>query len=60
MVSQPEHSLERKLIEQLIELGHASITLKDEEAILANLQSQLEQFNNTTFTDREFTKPSIT
>jgi type I restriction enzyme R subunit len=53
-VSQSEAILENNLIKQLIGLGYASVQIHDGDALLSNLQQQLEAFNNTTFTAKEF------
>ena len=54
MTTQPEAILEQNLIKQLIELGYESVKIQDGDALLSNLKSQLEKFNNTTFTPKEF------
>ncbi len=54
MPTQSEALLEKNLIQQLLGLGYASVTIKDGEALVSNLQSQLEVFNETTFTAKEF------
>lgn len=54
MSHQSEAVLENNLIKQLRGLGYASVTILDGEALVSNLQSQLEVFNETTFTDKEF------
>ena len=54
MSTQPEQILENDLVKQLDSLGYTYITIKDEEGILANLKSQLEQFNKSTFSEKEF------
>lgn len=51
---QSEAKLEQDLINQLQQLGYAFASIHDGDALLANLQAQLEQFNNTTFTAKEF------
>ena len=51
---QSEAILENNLIKQLIELGYASAKVMDGDALVANLKSQLEAFNRTTYTDKEF------
>src|SRR5690606_3106135 len=56
MTTQSEQVLEENLVRQLTELGHERVTLKDEKALLANLQTQLEKHNNTSFSKLEFTK----
>lgn len=54
MSHQSEAQLENELIQQLIGLGYASVQLNDGEALVANLKSQLEAFNSTIFTNKEF------
>ena len=54
MAHQSEALLENNLIKQLHGLGYASVTLTDGEALVSNLKSQLELFNETTFTAKEF------
>ena len=54
MSHQSEAVLENNLIKQLRGLGYASVTIPDGEALVFNLQSQLEVFNETTFTAKEF------
>lgn len=49
MSSQPEYILEQKLVEQLQELGHKKVTIKDEKDLLKNLKSQLEIHNKKNF-----------
>lgn len=56
MSTQPEAALENQLIDQLSELGYDRITIKDEDALVANLKSQLEKHNGIKFTDREFSR----
>lgn len=56
MTHQSEQQLEKTLIEQLERLGFSSIVLEDTAAMTANLQTQLEKFNQTTFSDDEFTR----
>src|SRR3989344_395358 len=56
MTHQSEQQLEKTLIEQLGRLGFSSIVLEDSAAMVANLQTQLEKFNQTTFSDAEFTR----
>ncbi len=51
---QSEALLESDLIKQLIGLGYASVVIYDGEALLSNLKTQLEIFNDTTFTAKEF------
>ena len=56
MVTQSEAELENKLIAQLKGLNYDTIVIPTEEDLLINLKSQLEVFNTTKFTDREFDK----
>lgn len=56
MTHQSEQQLEKTLIEQLGRLGFAHIILKDTESLQQNLKIQLEKFNQTIFTDQEFTR----
>ncbi len=54
MTTQSEAILENNLIQQLLGLGYASIKIHDGDALLSNLQTQLETFNKTKFTTKEF------
>ena len=54
MGHQSEAVLENNLLQQLRSLGYTSVTIPDGEALVSNLQSQLEVFNETTFTAKEF------
>lgn len=54
MTTQPEAILENELIRQLTGLGYAQAVIHDETSLLANLKAQLEAFNKTTFSEREF------
>lgn len=54
MSHQSEAILENNLIKQLLSLGYESIQIQDGEALVANLKRQLELFNETTFTSKEF------
>ncbi|RTY75146.1 type I restriction endonuclease subunit R [Flavobacterium sp. LS1R10] len=54
MSHQSEAILENNLIKQLRGLEYASVNIPDGEALVSNLQSQLELFNETTFTAKEF------
>ncbi len=56
MTTQSEQTLETTLIEQLQGLGFATVILGDTAAMVANLRGQLEKFNETTFSDDEFTR----
>lgn len=54
MSHQPEAILENNLVNQLTELGYARVIIHNEETLLSNLKSQLEGFNKTTFSEKEF------
>ncbi|MCG9792461.1 type I restriction endonuclease subunit R [Flavobacterium algicola] len=54
MSHQSELQLENKLIKQLIGLNYAAVQIQDGDALVSNLKSQLEVFNQTTFTAKEF------
>ena len=54
MSTQSEQVLENQLIEQLATIGYAKVTIPDEASLVANLKTQLEKHNNTTFSDKEF------
>ncbi len=54
MAHQSEAQLENNLIQQLVGLGYTLVTIADGSALVANLQRQLEVFNDTTFTAKEF------
>jgi type I restriction enzyme R subunit len=54
MAHQSEAQLENNLIKQLVGLGYALVTIADGSALVTNLKSQLEVFNATTFTAKEF------
>ena len=56
MSHQSEEKLEKTLIEQLKKLGFLGVVLEDVNSLEANLQTQLEKFNKTTFSDAEFRK----
>jgi len=51
---QSEAILENNLISQLTGLGYTPIHIHDSQELLSNLQAQLEAFNKTTFTPREY------
>ncbi|NOZ74486.1 MAG: type I restriction endonuclease subunit R [FCB group bacterium] len=55
MGHQPEAVLENNLITQLKALGYTYTSIANEDDIRANLKHQLEAFNGTVFSDREFT-----
>lgn len=54
MSHQSEAQLENKLIQQLKNLGYTPVVITDGEALVANLKTQLEAFNQTQFTAKEF------
>lgn len=54
MSHQSELHLENNLIKQLIDLNYSSVKIMDGDALVSNLKSQLEIFNQTTFTAKEF------
>ena len=54
MTKQPEAVLEHNLIQQLIGLGYTSVKIQDGDALVSNLKAQLEAFNKTSFSDKEF------
>jgi len=54
MSHQSEAQLENNLIKQLRELGYASVQILDGNILVSNLKTQLEVFNQTTFTSKEF------
>ncbi|MCX2741996.1 type I restriction endonuclease subunit R [Pontibacter anaerobius] len=54
MGTQPEQVLEDSLVKQLQGLGYSYVTIKDEQALLANLKIQLEKHNQVTLTGKEF------
>lgn len=45
MTVQSEYQLENELIAQLQQLGYATVTIKDESALLSNLKTQIEHAN---------------
>jgi len=51
---QSEAVLENNLIKQLIDLGYTSVKIQDGDSLVSNLKNQLEIFNETTFTAKEF------
>lgn len=55
-MAQSELQLENELIEQLEGLGFNFVRIIDRHALIDNLQSQLEKFNQTRFSDNEFNK----
>jgi len=56
MPKQSEQILEEQLLVQLQKLGYQYLSISDEKGLLANLKSQLEKHNRTSFTAGEFDK----
>lgn len=56
MTHQSESQLEKNLIERLNRLGFASVIIEDNNALVKNLQAQLEKFNETKFSETEFAR----
>jgi len=54
MPTQPEQILEDNLVKQLTGLKYTYVHINNEEGILVNLKSQLEAFNKTAFSEKEF------
>jgi type I restriction enzyme R subunit len=54
MSHQSEAEVESSLIKQLIGLGYESVKIHDGDAFVSNLKTELEAFNKTTFTTKEF------
>jgi type I restriction enzyme, R subunit len=54
MTTQSEATLEKNLITQLKKLDYIHAKIHNEETILENLKTQLESFNKTTFSKKEF------
>ena len=54
MSHQSEAILENNLIKQLVGLGYESVPIHDADVFVSNLKSQLEKFNETAFTTKEF------
>ena len=52
--TQPEQVLENQLVAQLQKLKYEKVIIKDENALTANLKTQLEKHNNITFSENEF------
>lgn len=56
MTHQSEQQLETALVAQLHVLGFTPVILPDVNALVSNLRSQLEKFNETSFSDSEFAR----
>jgi type I restriction enzyme, R subunit len=55
MTHQSEQQLEDTLISQLNSLGFATVSIPDTATLISNLKTKLEKFNETSFSDDEFT-----
>lgn len=56
MTTQSEQALEQNLITQLQKMKYETVAVRDEKELLANLKTQLEKHNETSFSDGEFQK----
>jgi len=56
MTHQSEQQLEKELMQQLNRLGFENVTIPDSDALVTNLRTQLEKFNQTAFSDSEFSR----
>ncbi|SFG22610.1 type I restriction enzyme, R subunit [Salegentibacter agarivorans] len=56
MATQSEQILENKLVDQLQSLGYKKVIIPNEDALIANLKTQLEKHNNVSFSDDEFSR----
>ena len=54
MTKQSEALLENNLINQLSGLGYINVVIPDGETLVNNLKTQLEAFNTTSFSNKEF------
>lgn len=54
MTTQSEQALENSLIKQLVSMKYERVEINDEPALLANLKTQLEKHNQTTYSAKEF------
>lgn len=54
MTPQSEAILEQNLIQQLVGLSYVSVQILDGDALVANLKSELETFNQINFSKKEF------
>ena len=55
-MAKSEAVLEKELIQQLEGYGYERVKIKDEKELTQNLKRQLEKHNNTTFSEKEFSK----
>ena len=51
---QNEAALENEFLHQLNGLGYATVDVKDEASLLANLREQLGKYNDKKFSENEF------
>lgn len=56
MPTQSEQILEDKLVDQLQNLGYKKVIIPNEDALIANLKTQLEKHNNIRFSGDEFSR----
>ena len=56
MTHQSESQLEKSLVERLTRLGFVPVVIEDTTALETNLRSQLSGFNDTTFSDGEWSR----
>ena len=56
MNTQPEAVLEAELIQQLCDNNYESVTIHNEDDLLANLKTQLEAHNSLSLTEKEFSR----
>jgi type I restriction enzyme, R subunit len=56
MTHQSEQQLEKELLTRLAELGFEPVVLTDADSLIENLQTQLQKFNGTSFSDKEFSR----
>lgn len=54
MTTQSEVQLEHQFIQQLIGLGYEAVSVRDSEGLLSNLKEQLEAFNESSYSAKEF------
>ena len=50
MNTQSEQALEKQLLTQLQKMKYSYVVIRDEQALIANLKTQIEKYNNTTLT----------
>ncbi len=54
MATETEGMLENQLLAQLQTMGYSLVSITNEKELIANLKTQLEKHNNTTFSAQEF------